>query len=128
VVIGFALGVVVSLWLAIAAQDDRLANLLPNPWLTGCLGFGILALGWVMAHATPRFAAALAVASLPGAAYAAIVLAQEGSRQLAYGWSAVPISLGGVAIGASLHASRHAQKPWSARRSTAPRIPRARTR
>ena len=126
-IIGLALGVVASLWVGIAARDEKLAAYLPNPWLTACLGLGIVALGWVMANAAPRFAAALAGAALPGAVYAAVTLAGDDTRQLAYGWSAIPVALACLALGAGLHASRHASRPWSARRSTAPRIPRART-
>ena len=127
-VIGLALGVVASLWLGIAARDEKLAAYLPNPWLTACLGLGILAVGWVMANAAPRFAAGLAVAALPGAVYAALVLAGGDSRQLAYGWSAVPVALAALALASGLHAARHPSRPWSVRRSTAPKIPRARTR
>ena len=60
--------------------------------------------------------------------YGAIVLADDGTRQMAYGWSAIPVALGCLAIGAGLHAARSSKRPWSARRSNAPRIPRARTR
>jgi len=128
VVLGLILGIAASSWVTVAARDHTLAASLPNPWLTACLGLGVVAVGWVMANAAPRFAAALAGASAPGAVYGAVVLAGDGAKQLAYGWSAVPIALICLALGAGLHAAHHAHRPWSARRSTAGRIPRVRTR
>ena len=126
-VLGLVLGFAASAWVVAAARDHTLAAALPNPWLTACLGLAVVAVGWVAAHAVPRFAASLAAAAAPGAAYGAVMLASDGADQLAYGWSAVPISLACLALGAGLHAARHAHKPWSARRSSSPRLPRVRT-
>ncbi len=128
VIIGLILGVAASAWVVVAARDQTLADALPTPWVTACLGIGIVVVGWVMANATPRFAAALAGAAAPGAVYGALVLAAEGDRQLAYGWSAVPIALTGLAVGAGLHAAHRGQRPWSARRASASKVPRLRTR
>lgn len=127
-VIGLLLGIVASAWMALAARDQTLADNLPNPWLTACFGLAVVAVGWVLANAAPRFAAALAAASAPGAAYGAIVLAGDGARQLAYGWSAVPVALVCLAVGAGGHSVQRKQQPWSARRRTSPRVPRVRTR
>ncbi len=126
--IGLLLGLASSAWVGRSAHDHTLAGFLPQPWVTACLGLGVIAVGWVMATAIPGFAAGLAVGALPGAVYAALVLAGDGSRQLAYGWSGVPIALAGLAIGAGTHSARSQTRPWSARRSTAGGIPRARTR
>ncbi len=128
VVIGLLLGILGSAWVGLAARDHTLAASLPSPWVTASLGVGIVVVGWVVANATPRFAAALALAATPGAAYASVMLAGDGERQLAYGWSAVPIALACLAFGAGFHAASTRHRPWSARRSTAPRVPRARTR
>jgi len=128
VVLGLVLGFAASLWVTVAARDHTLAATLPNPWMTASIGLGICAIGWVTATAAPRFSAALAGAAVPGATYGAIMLAADGANQLAYGWSAVPISLGCLALGAALHAARRHQRPWSARRATASRVPRLRTR
>jgi peptidoglycan/LPS O-acetylase OafA/YrhL len=128
VILGLLFGAAASIWVAVAARDQSLEAALPTPWVTACLGLAVVVVGWVLANAAPRFAAALAGAAAPGAAYGAVVLAGDGAEQLAYGWSAMPIALGCLAIGAGLHGAKHAQKPWSARRSTAPRVPRARTR
>ena len=127
-VLGLLLGILGSFYVGMAAHDHTLAAALPTPWVTASLGLGIVAVGWVMGNATPRFAAALALAAMPGAAYAAVMLAGDGDRQLAYGWSAVPIALGCLAFGAGFHASHSRHRPWSARRRTSPRLPRARTR
>jgi hypothetical protein len=128
VVLGLVLGIAASVWLGRAAHDHALAAALPSPWVTACLGLVIVAAGWVTANVAPRFAAALGAAAAPGAAYGAVMLSADGEQQLAYGWSAVPITLACLAIGAGLHAAQHGQKPWSARRGTAPRLPRVRTR
>jgi hypothetical protein len=128
VVIGLLLGILGSAYVGIAAHDHTLAAALPSPWLTASLGLGIIAVGWVMGNATPRFAAALALGATPGAAYAAAMLAGDGERQLAYGWSAVPVALACLAFGAGFHAAHSHHRPWSARRRTAPRLPRVRTR
>lgn len=128
VVLGLVLGVLASAGVALAARDQSLADALPNPWLTACLGLGVVVVGWVLANAAPRFAAALAGASAPGAAYGAIVLAGDGARQLAYGWSAVPVALACVAFGAGVQGAHRKHRSWSARRGTAPRVPRVRTR
>lgn len=128
VVIGLILGLAASAWVVVSARDDTLAAALPNPWLTASLGLAVVAVGWVAANAAPRFAGALAGAAAPGAAYGAIVLAADGDRQLAYGWSAIPIALGCLALGAGLHAAHQPQRPWSARRGSSPRLPRTRTR
>jgi hypothetical protein len=128
VVIGLILGIAASAWLGMAARDHELADSLPTPWLTACLGLGIIAIGWVMGNAAPRFAAALAGAAAPGAVYGAVMLAGDGESQLAYGWSAVPIALVCLALGSGLHAANRRHRPWSARRATAPKVPRLRTR
>jgi peptidoglycan/LPS O-acetylase OafA/YrhL len=128
VVFGLVLGVLASAWVGTAARERTLAESLPSPWWTACLGLGVIAIGWVLANAAPRFAATLAGAAAPGAVYGAIVLAGDGDGQLAYGWSAVPVALVCLAIGAGLHAAHRKPRPWSARRSTAPRVPRLRTR
>jgi hypothetical protein len=128
VVLGLLLGIGASAWLGLAARDHELAESLPTPWMTACLGLGIIVIGWVMANAAPRFAAALAGAAAPGAVYGAIMLAGDGQGQLAYGWSAVPISLVCLAAGAGLHAAHRRPRSWSSRRATAPKVPRLRTR
>jgi len=132
VVIGLLLGIAGSSLMALAAYEHRLADALPSPWYTASFGIGVLAVGWVLAIAWPRFASYLAAAALPGAIYAALMLSGDGYKDLAYGWAAVPVTLGWLAIRASLGGSspggRHQGRAWSARRSTAPRIPRARTR
>lgn len=128
VFLGLILGLVASAWVGIAARDHTLAAALPTPLLTACIGIGIVAGGWVMTSAAPRFAAALAGAAAPGAAYGAVMLAGDGAHQLAYGWSAVPIALGCLAFGAGVHAANTAHKPWSARRRTSSRVPRVRMR
>ena len=126
--VGLLLGLAGSLLVGRAALDHTLAAALPLPWVTASLGLAVLAVGWVLSSATPRLAAGLAAGALPGAVYAALVLAGDGERQLAYGWSAIPVALGGLALGAGLHASRSHSRPWSARRHSAPRVPRARLR
>ena len=128
VIIGLVLGGAASAWMIRAARDHELAGALPSPWVTACLGFAVVALGWVIASAAPRFAAALAGASTPGAIYGAIMLSMDGNRVLSIGWSAVPVALGCLALGAGLHAAQAPHKPWSARRANAPRVPRVRTR
>lgn len=128
VLIGFLLGLAFSGSVVNAARDRTFAGALPSPWVTASLGLVVIAIGWVTANATPRFAAALAMGALPGAVYGSLVLAWQGDSQLSYGWSAMPIALGCLALGASLHAAKSARKPWSARRGSSPRLPRARTR
>jgi len=126
--VGVLLGLFGSVVMGRAAHDQTLAGALPQPWLTALLGLAVLAVGWVLSTATPRFGAGLAAGALPGAVYAALALAGDGESQLAYGWSAILIALGGVALGAGLHASHSHTRPWSARRHSAPRLPRARLR
>jgi len=128
VLVGLLLGLASSLAVGRAAHDHTLAAVLPRPWVTASLGLVVIAVGWVMSMATPRLAAGAAAGALPGAVYAAIVLAGDEPRQLAYGWSAILVALGCLALGAGLHASQSSSRPWSARRSTAARVPRARTR
>jgi len=128
VLVGLLFGLASSVVVGRAANDHTLAAALPRPWLTASLGLVVIAIGWVMSMATPRLAAGAAAGALPGTVYAAVVLADDGSRQLAYGWSAILIALGCLALGAGLHAGRSRSRPWSARRTTAPRVPRARTR
>lgn len=111
-----------------AARAHELAGALPDPWLTAGLGLVVVVLGWVIAAAAPRFAAGLAGAAAPGAIYAAVRLSMDGERYLAYGWSAVPVALCCVGLGAGMHAAQHPRRSWSARRATAPRVPRVRTR
>lgn len=125
---GLILGILASIWIGRAARDHELAAALPSPWLTACLGLGILILGWVLANAAPRFATALAGAALPGALYGAISLAADGDRLLAYGWSAVPVALMALAIRAGSYTSGHGPRSWSSRRARAPRVPRLRVR
>lgn len=126
--VGLLLGLAGSVVVGRAARDHTLAAALPLPWVTASLGLVVIAVGWVLSLATPRFAAGVAVGAVPGAVYAAFVLTGDGEKQLAYGWSAIPIALGALALGAGLHASRTPSRPWSARRHTAPRVPRARLR
>ncbi len=126
--VGLVLGLAGSVLVGRAAHDHTLAGALPLPWVTASLGLAVLAVGWVLSSATPRVAAGLAAGALPGAVYAASALAGDGERQLAYGWSAILIALGGLTLGAGLHASRSHTRPWSARRRTASRVPRARLR
>ena len=128
VIIGIILGLAFSASVVRAADDASLAGNLPSPIMTACLGLAVVAAGWVTINAAPRFAAGLATAAVPGAVYASMRLASDGENQLAYGWSSITIALGCLAVGALLHAARHGNKPWSARRSSSPRIPRARTR
>jgi len=128
VIIGLVLGVVASGWMVQAARHHTLADGLPAPSMTAGLGLAVIAIGWVIANAAPRFTSALAAAAAPGAMYGALMLAKDGDNQLAYGWSAVPVALACLAAGAGAHASRHGQKAWSARRGTAPKLPRVRTR
>lgn len=128
VLLGFLLGLAFSGSVVSAARDDTFADALPSPWVTASLGLVVIAIGWVTANATPRFAAALAMSALPGALYGSLVLAWQGDSQLSYGWSAMPIALGCLAFGASLHASKSGRKPWSARRGSSPSLPRTRTR
>ena len=127
VVIGLVLGLTSSAWLALAVQDDQLESALPGVWVTASLGLAVLGVGWLLSAISPRFAAALAAGAIPGAVYGAIALAGEGSQQLAYAWSAVPVALGWVAVVAAFSGPRGRSRPWSARRRTAPRVPRART-
>lgn len=128
VIIGLVLGFAASAWVVVAARDHTLVDALPNPWITACMGLAVVAVGWVTANVAPRFAAAFPAAAFPGAAYGAVMLASDGADQMAYGWSAVPVALGCLAVGAGLHAAQSKHKPWSARRSSAPRVPRVRTR
>ena len=128
VVIGLILGVLASAWVGLAARDHNLAAALPTPWVTASMGLGVVVVGWVTANTIPRFAAGLAAAAVPGAAYGAMMLASDGDKQLAYGWTAVPVALACLAVGAGLHANQHARRPWSARRGRAPKLPRVRTR
>ena len=124
--LGLLLGIASSAWLALAAHDGQLEPALPSPWVTASLGLAVLAVGWVLAAISPHFAAALAVGALPGAIYGAIVLGGGTDRQLAYAWAAVPVALGWVAVTAGFADRRGHSRSWSARRATAPRIPRAR--
>lgn len=126
--VGLLLGLAGSVLVGRAAYDHSLAGALPLPWVTASLGLAVVAVGWVLSSATPRLAAGLTAGALPGAVYAAFALAGDGARQQAYGWSAIPIALGALAVGTGLHASRSHTRPWSARRSSALRVPRARPR
>lgn len=127
-VIGLIVGAAASMWMARAAHDHTLAAALPEPWATACLSLVIVVVGWVASSSVPRLAAALAGAAAPGAVYGAVMLAGDGERQLAYGWSAIPVTLICLAVGAGLHSAEHPTRPWSARRRSAPRVPRLRTR
>ena len=126
--IGLVLGLSSSAWLALAAHEHRLEPALPGVAVTASLGLAVLGVGWLLTALSPRFTAALAAGALPGAVYGAIALAGEGSQQLAYAWSAVPVALGWVAIVAAFSGQRTRSRPWSARRQTAPRVPRVRVR
>jgi len=132
VIVGLLLGVASSAWLARRAHDHELFYALPNPWLTASFGVGIVAAGWVLALAWPRFAANFAASALPGAIYAALMLSGDGAKELAYGWAAIPVALGWLALHAGLSGSssrsRNRSRAWSARRASAPRVPRVRTR
>ncbi len=125
--IGLVLGLAGSAWLGLAASDNRLEPALPGPWVTASLALAVLVVGWLLAAIASRFAAALAVGLLPGAVYAAMALAGDGSHQQAYAWCAVAVALGCVAVGAGFARPRRRSQPWSVRRRTAPRVPRART-
>ena len=125
--IGLALGVAGSAWLGLAASDQRLEAALPGPWLTASLALAVLVMGWVLAAVSPRFTAALAAGLLPGAAYAAVALAGDGSQRLAYAWCAIAVALGFVAVTAGFKGQGRHTRPWSVRRRTAPRVPRVRT-
>ena len=124
--IGLLLGLAGSAFVGLAAHEGRLEPALPDPWLTAALGLVVLLVGWVVAAVSRRFAAALAGGLLPGVVYSAIALAGDGQQQLAFGWCAVAVALGWVAVAAGLSAPRNRRVSWSARRRTAPRIPRAR--
>ena len=128
VFIGLVLGIAFSTAVVQSAREHTLAEALPSPWVTACLGLAVVLGGWIIANAMPRFTSGLALAALPGAIYGSLALSWEDHAQLSYGWSAIPIALACLALGACLHAAGSGQKPWSARRSSAPRIPRARTR
>ena len=127
VLIGLVVGIAGSAWVGLAAHDQRLEPALPGPWLTASLALAVLVMGWVLAAVSPRFAAALAAGLLPGAAYAAMALAGDGSQQLAYAWCAIAVALGWVAVVAGCKGQRRRSRPWSVRRRTAPRVPRVRT-
>lgn len=127
-IVGLLLGLAGSVLVGRAAYDHTLAGALPLPWLTASLGLAVIAVGWLLGSATPRLAAGLTAGALPGAVYAGVALAGDGARQLAYGWSAITIAVGALALGTGLHASRSHARPWSARRRTALRVPRARPR
>ncbi len=130
--LGLLLGIASSALVAREAYGHRLAAVLPSPWLTAGLGLLVLGLGLVMAVVSPRFTSSLACGALPGAIYGSFMLSGDGAQQLAYGWSAIPVALGALALHAGLFRSRGpgggGSRPWSARRGNAPRIPRARTR
>jgi hypothetical protein len=128
VFIGLVLGIAFSVAVVQSGREHTLAEALPSPWVTACLGLAVVFGGWVIANAMPRFTSGLALAALPGAIYGSLILSWDDHAQLSYGWSAIPIALGCLALGASIHAAGHGQKPWSARRGSAPRIPRARAR
>lgn len=128
VLIGLVLGLAFSISVVQASDERKLAAALPSPLWTACMGLAVVGAGWLTASVTPRFAAGLATAAVPGAVYAAMRLAWDGEEKLAYGWSAIPVALGCVAVGAGIHATQHSRKPWSARRGRSSRIPRVRTR
>lgn len=127
VILALVVGLASSAWLALTAYDHQMAPALPGLWATASFGLGVLAVGWVLTALSPRFTASLAASLFPGAVYGSIALSSDGLPQLAYAWSAVPVALAWVGITAGFSDRRGSRgRPWSVRRSSAPRIPRAR--
>ena len=127
VIIALVVGLASSAWLAITAHNHQMAPALPGLWATASFGLGVVAVGWVLTALSPRCTATLAASLFPGAVYGAIALSSDGFPQLAYAWTAVPVALAYVGITAGFSDRRGSRgRPWSVRRSSAPRIPRGR--
>ncbi len=126
--VGLLLGLAGSVLVGRAAHDHTLVAALPIPWVTASLGLAVIAIGWVLSTATPRLAAGLAAGALPGAVYAAVALARRRGEAAGLRLVGHPDRPWRPGLGAGLHASRSHTRPWSARRRTASRVPRARLR